>query len=382
MKKLSIRNLTIMLALVNLLSTLPIDAKANDGHVHYILDKNGKPKIVDDIKIILNHGKTFIDGWEKISFFNHDNIYSEQFGANQNVFYEDFSELIKEPLIWDEMQQYYPVTMFPSYKFAMDFYDFYFKKIQRSGCGLAALVNRVFQAYEGKEKEFEETFGFPMYTINEDNSINFNGKVLMLKLFNFAALYPNYNKEAIKRIVDMNEKLLYSRELKRFTVSEEYKSLNKKWSEVRELPKEERDEYIAKVQARDEKYEELNQKATRGKYYTLFFGMNSENNYYYFEEFMKSFGVSATISVRPVENGDYTTGDIILGYKYDLYKEDDGKKYSIQEDINLHAVYVVRNDDGKVIVSSWGSSYIFSDIGATWAHKLVVDIKIKDNIKR
>ena len=381
MKKQGVRNIAVMLALVNLLSVTPKDAKANDGHVHYILDKNGKPKMVDDINILLNHGKTFINGWEQISAFNHDNIYSEQFGANQNVFYENFPELIKEVLIWAEMQKYFPVSRFPSYEYAMDFYNFYFKKIAASGCGYATLVDRVFQEYEGKEKEFEKTFGFPMYTINEDNSINFNYEVMILKLFNFAALYPNYNEAAIKRIMEMNERVLYNRELTRYMATEEYKIRRKTWAEVREMPIEEQLEYIDKIQKRDEKEEQLRQKAENGKYFTLSFGMNSENDYCYFEEFMKSFGVPTTVSLRPVENRDYHPGEIILGYKYDLYKEADGKKYSMQDDITSHTVYVVKNEDGKVTVSTWGSSYYFDDNGATWVYKLETDIKVKDNVK-
>lgn len=38
----------------------------------------------------------------------------------------------------------------------------YLKKINDEGCGYVALINTIFVAYEGREAEFEETFGYPM----------------------------------------------------------------------------------------------------------------------------------------------------------------------------------------------------------------------------
>ena len=105
MKRRGIKNLAIMVALVNLLSMANItDAKANSdvGRPFYILDKNGKVKVVDDFRIILNHGKTFVNGWEKISVFNEENIfnlscflqkrlYNNYIGAKSNFYFLIFN---------------------------------------------------------------------------------------------------------------------------------------------------------------------------------------------------------------------------------------------------------------------------------------------------
>lgn len=39
-------------------------------------------------------------------------------------------------------------------------------KINSEGCGYVAFVNAIFVEYEGREQEFEQTFGFPMYDEN------------------------------------------------------------------------------------------------------------------------------------------------------------------------------------------------------------------------
>lgn len=39
-------------------------------------------------------------------------------------------------------------------------------QIDKEGCGYVAIVNNIFTEYEGREKEFEEKFGFPMYDKN------------------------------------------------------------------------------------------------------------------------------------------------------------------------------------------------------------------------
>ena len=39
----------------------------------------------------------------------------------------------------------------------------FLKKLNSEGCGYVAVMNTIFAAYEGREAEFEETFGFPMY---------------------------------------------------------------------------------------------------------------------------------------------------------------------------------------------------------------------------
>lgn len=39
----------------------------------------------------------------------------------------------------------------------------YLQKLNSEGCGYVSIINTIFAAYEGREEEFEKTFGFPMY---------------------------------------------------------------------------------------------------------------------------------------------------------------------------------------------------------------------------
>lgn len=45
----------------------------------------------------------------------------------------------------------------------------FLKQLNHEGCGYVAIVNSIFDTYVGREKEFEETFGFSMYYKNDLN---------------------------------------------------------------------------------------------------------------------------------------------------------------------------------------------------------------------
>ena len=99
--------------------------------------------------------------------------------------------------IWEEMQKYYPVDSFKSEGEAMFFYEKYFNIIYDCGCGYAAAANFIFHIFEGKEEEFQEKFGFPMYSMT-DKGIDFNYELMMLKFFNFLHLVTNDDSKAIR----------------------------------------------------------------------------------------------------------------------------------------------------------------------------------------
>ncbi len=51
----------------------------------------------------------------------------------------------------------------------------YLNKLEDEGCGYVAMINTIFDQFDGKEDEFEETFGFPMY--DENGDLNYNAMV-------------------------------------------------------------------------------------------------------------------------------------------------------------------------------------------------------------
>ena len=63
----------------------------------------------------------------------------------------------------------------------------YLVKLEDEGCGYIAIANTIFGQYAGKEKEFEKTFGFPMY--DEDGRPNINMLVV-----DFYSATDNHNK--------------------------------------------------------------------------------------------------------------------------------------------------------------------------------------------
>lgn len=382
MQRPKIKNLVIMLALVELLSTVNItDVKANDSErTFYMLDKNGKVRVVDDERIILNHGKTFVNDWDTISIFNEENTISHQFGGNQSDFMYYYSMLIKDPYIWEEMQKYFPVSDFSSIDEANDFYELYFTTVANSGCGYISIVNSVFQTFEGKEKEFEEIFGFPMYIINEDNSIDFNYEILTLKLFNYAVLYPNYDPKNIEAVKAMYTKSLAFRELVRFEYSPEYQSIDfDKW---KKLDGEEQKQYVFKINEVNTKYYDLKEKYDKAKNIPYEVSFNLKQSLKPIQNFFAGYGITLELKTMEIKNiNSIHPGDIICSDNFDLYKEDHGEKYSEKNDLQPHAVYVVSVENGKIIVSSWGERFIFDDTDIEWIKKIVVDFKTKKNIK-
>ena len=49
--------------------------------------------------------------------------------------------------------------------------------VNKSGCGYTAMANSLFVEYEGREDEFEKTFGFPMY---KDGDLNYDEMIIAL----------------------------------------------------------------------------------------------------------------------------------------------------------------------------------------------------------
>ena len=90
---------------------------------------------------------------------------------------------------------------------AMDFYERYFSVITNSGCGYAAGTNVIFLEYEGRETEFEKTFGFPMYTVATDGSIDFNYELMELRYYNYSYGGEGYTIEELENGLDIGNNI-------------------------------------------------------------------------------------------------------------------------------------------------------------------------------
>ena len=381
MKNKKIRNLAIMLSLVNLLSTGAIgevkSISSSASKIYYFIDKNGKVKQVDNFDIVKNNGKTYVDENETISIFDEDNILSIQYGGSQVDLYAYANLLIKDPYVWEEIQKHFPVDSFSSEEEAMYFYILYLKKLGKHGCGYIAITDKVFQAFEGREDEFLETFGFPMYRIYEDNSIDFNYELFAIKFFNYSILYPDYNEERKELIKNMFTRSIARCELDNFVLSDEYKMDRNKW---KTLEGDEQLEYIYKIQEIDEKYYELLDKWQNAKNEDVNIALPLAN-LGHIKEYLESYGIEVNINIQ--DGDEYIKpGDIVASSNFILYKENEyGKKYTVKDNINNHGVYVVAIEDGKIIVSSWGEKYFYDGKDAEETYVISIDINVKSKTK-
>jgi hypothetical protein len=111
-------------------------------------------------------------------------VYSEDgiYGGNQSSPLEAY--LDGDSRIADIIKKYYPNMSDKEIKQ-------YLQKLENEGCGYVALVNTFLDHYNGSEKDFEEKFGFPLYTtVNGEKVINYN--YLIADLY---ASQDNHNSE-------------------------------------------------------------------------------------------------------------------------------------------------------------------------------------------
>ena len=285
-----------------------------------------------------------------ISIFDDENLITvgwdwetPQYGASQMAFAQNFDNLIEDPLIWEEMQKYYPVNSFKSEDDAMEFYEEYFKTICNTGCGYAAAADLVFKSFEGKEKEFEEIFGYPMYTVNYMGMIDFNYELFELGHFNYnnhldnrklligseLDTYDNMYEEA-QELYDMYNTTSSLRFMKRNMIKSEYMKL----------------------------YEELSDFDDIYKHPSADSGENGKVGH--FDEYLKTFGIDTSFShiesnknlnnIVNIENG------IVSSSGFDLLNMDGSISY---EDVEGHYMFITgKTEDDDLIVSSWGKKFI------------------------
>lgn len=114
-----------------------------------------------------------------LSIFGDYNIDSEQFGGNQMQLQDSYNN----SYVNDVISKYFPTATMEE-KMAL------LNKATDKGCGYTAITDFVFEHFKGNEKEFYETFGYPMYEIrrgsstnNESFSIDYNYEPVILDLF-------------------------------------------------------------------------------------------------------------------------------------------------------------------------------------------------------
>ena len=306
-----------------------------------------------------------------ISIFDKENLSSHQYGASQRVFRFNFDELMKDPLIWEEMQKYYPVDSFESEEEAMFFYEKYFNLIYDCGCGYAAAADYVFHMFEGKEEKFFERFGFPMYS-KPKKEIDFNYELFMLKFFNFANLDITDQRKAIKKSM---EKDLWEFRLFKL-LREDSPRLSRQ--DVKNMTDEEWDQWKAEEKAREAKVDYLSEKYKNAKNVYTNFGIKTDAAFGYLYIFLANHGIQINTSMR-YGNKKSQEDDIIATNKFVLYQVNpSGSIGSPKEEKGEHYMYVTEvEDDGDVFVSSWGNMYLLDNSNATWTESVVITTPVR-----
>lgn len=254
--------------------------------------------------------------YHNISIFDEENCNNGQYGADQGVFENDFDRLIRDPIIWNEMQKYYPVDSFSSRDEAMEFYERYFTLITHVGCGYAVGVNTIFKEYEGREKEFEETFGYPMYRVGVKGNVDFNYEYLFLEYYNYCWA-GKYSLEEMERGMEITNNIQDFFRTDAISTAADISNLDDFL----------RDEYNINCTAEMDWHNR----------FTIYSNDDSINNFLR-EEY---------------SNNDYIT---YSGANYDLYTMD-GELY--YEHGGPHYMLITGfTDDGRPIVTSWGQEFI------------------------
>ena len=286
------------------------------------------------------------NSYNDISIFDMENCETHQYGANQNDFKKNFSSLIDDPLIWKEMQEDYPVSFFDNTMEAREFYKNYFMLIYQCGCGHAAATNRVFKYFEGREDDFLKTFGYPMYTVDKKGNIDFNYEVFMLDFFNYATLNMidiKYDKETIKNAL---LKDYYERQF---------------------------GYYDARVKEHDKNWQSFYDKWQNSKDLNISAGILLDYYFGNFNRFLAHYKLDFKILFYEDGFDKYNLDDIVASENFSLYKMSiSGNKYSINDKVGSHYMYVSEITKDGTIVSSWGDRYVFDNKKAYWTSKLVL----------
>ena len=310
------------------------EEKGNQIIVHYegydlIYDKDGDNRTVAGIRFTNNNIYIDLsdpnnvsykrydpetDTYNNISIYDEENIDSWQYGADQGRF-DKYEDIINDPYMWEQLQKYYPIESFKSEAEAMDFYERYCAVIGHSGCGYAAAANIVFQQYEGREKEFEETFGYPMYTV-KNGEIDYNYEYFMLD-------YYNHEYGGKYSIEELEKGMAIGNNVEDFFRTDAKSST----ADLKDL-----DDYLS---------EEYNIDCSAKE--------DWHNNFTLFES---DAGINNNLQ-NQTNNNDYV---VYAGDNYDLYNMDGSLD---RTGGGAHYMVITGfTDDGRPIVSSWGGQYI------------------------
>lgn len=145
-------------------------SNVSEVNLDYIITKD-IPGITYD-----EHGNIMKNG-ELVDIFKIQHV-NNGYGGDQNYFINNYNESINNPEVLKIIKKYFPDAT------KMDITAL-FRSIRDHGCSYVAIANILLKDYQFRQKEFEDTFGYPMYNIDANGNITANYDKLILDLFCF-----------------------------------------------------------------------------------------------------------------------------------------------------------------------------------------------------
>ena len=292
------------------------DIKFKDGSSLTVFDGDNNLAIGYGKDGSLNYG-FYVDSEnnvQPIGIFSDYSNSNRQFGERQSNFKNNSAELLKDPLILEELEKQFPGT-------SLSQKQSYLNYIADRCCGFVGKVNGLYEQYEGKEKEFKDTFGFDMYKVDSDGNVDYNGEYMVLKFFDY--IYAEKGNKNMNQIKNMTtgHTLAESKKFETFL----------------------KDKYDVDCEVNGYKSSSYSNET---QYDTVTGASAGTISYMYSKNDILS------VYDQLVKEGH---DDIMIGAtRYDLTDYDNGSKYV---SYGSHAMSVVGKEGDDLIVSSFGRKY-------------------------
>ena len=200
-----------------LLSGKRIGYEIKNGKKAYKVESKGKEATVfvenGAVPQINTAGKRFYyeNGKPTATYFEKTGVYAEYIGKDvmylkyddktdkfSTIKYSDYNpnglnykninyntnKLLQKEEVISMLDNKYPLENFKNNDDAMNYYNNYLSNINKQETNeLFDSVNNILDNYSGKELDFEDLYGFRMYNVDTEGSVNFNDDLLVVHEF-------------------------------------------------------------------------------------------------------------------------------------------------------------------------------------------------------
>lgn len=260
-----------------------------------------------------------------LNLYDDINIESNQYGGNQKTFIKS-SSLLDDSYVEKNLKSYFPNE-------TSNDYETYISNFDTIGCGYVSMINSIFNEYIGREKEFEDKFGFPMSQSKGSGKIDFNYEYLILDYYNY--LNTNLGNDIGNVSIDDFGNLIGNK-----TYKQETGFTNYSYASFQKYLK---DRYNIDI--------ELNEKYLKSETNQSFV---TEDNSFDYNQILNAYN-----DLKTDDNSVVIGSDSFDLYLYDDYIKHGRLSKKAVENCGGHCMTATGvTEDGNLIVSSWGKKYV------------------------